>query len=58
VRFGHQEVRFVANRPRAPASVELIADVPLRTRYARIGRCEIRLRGIPAEAEAMEPTPA
>ena len=49
LRFGPQEVRFVTNRPRAPASVELAADVPLRTRYARIGRCEIRLRGIPGE---------
>jgi hypothetical protein len=58
VRFGPHEVRFVADRPRAPATVELITDVPLRTRFLRIGRCEVRLRGAPRETEQLEPTPA
>jgi hypothetical protein len=45
VRFGEQEARFVAARERGPALVDLVADVPLRTKVARIGDCEIRLRG-------------
>ena len=48
IRLGHQEARFVAGRPRSPALVDVLADVPLRTRTARIGDCEIRLRGLPA----------
>jgi hypothetical protein len=45
VRLGGQEVRFVAARPGSPAVVDVVADVPLRTRLTRVGDCEIRLRG-------------
>ncbi len=48
VRLGPQETRFTAGKPRSPALVDLLADVPLRTRTARVGDCEIRLRGLPA----------
>jgi hypothetical protein len=49
VRLGSTDARFVVERPRGAALVELVADVPLRTRVARIGDCEIRLRGLPVE---------
>jgi hypothetical protein len=52
VRLGTQEVRFVAARPGPDAVVDIEVDVPLRTRVARIGGCEIRLRGRPADAGA------
>jgi hypothetical protein len=45
VRLGGQEVRFVASRPGSPAVVDVVADIPLRTRVMRVGDCEIRLRG-------------
>jgi hypothetical protein len=47
VRLGPHEVRFVATAARSPAVVDLMADVPLRTKTARIGTCEIRVRGVP-----------
>lgn len=50
VRLGDQEVRFLVTRGRSPASIDLLADVPLRTRTGRIGDCEIRLRGMAAAA--------
>ncbi len=46
VRLGQQEVRFTATPPRSPAVVDVLADVPLRARTARVGDCEIRLRGL------------
>ena len=46
VRLGAQEVRFAAARQGSPAVVDLIAGVPLRTRTARIGDCDIRVRGL------------
>lgn len=52
VRFGEQEARFVTSRPGSPAVVDIVVDVPLRTRLARIGDCDIRLRGTPAPAGA------
>ena len=52
VRLGGQEARFVVARPGAPTLVEVVADVPLRTRVTRVGDCEIRLRGRPAEVGA------
>jgi catechol 2,3-dioxygenase-like lactoylglutathione lyase family enzyme len=53
VRLGPHEVRFVTARPgSAAAVVDVVADVPLRTRVARVGDCEIRLRGQPAVAVA------
>jgi len=52
VRFGAQEVRFVTSRPGSPAVVDIVVGVPLRTRLARVGGCEIRLRGTPAPAGA------
>jgi hypothetical protein len=55
VRFGAQEARFAASRPRPGDLVELLADVPLRTKVTRVGDCEIRLRGLPLEAV---PSPA
>jgi hypothetical protein len=48
VRLGHQETRFAVARQRSPAIVDVLADVPLRTRTARVGDCEIRVRGLPA----------
>jgi hypothetical protein len=52
VRFGDQEARFVAADPAVPADaglVDLVADIPLRTRVTGIGDCRIRLRGTRAE---------
>jgi len=50
VLLGHQEVRFVAALPRAAAIIDVVADVPLRTRVAWLGDCDIRLRGTPVAA--------
>ena len=50
VRLGPHEARLVVDRPRGPAGIDLLADVPLRTRVTRIGDCDIRLRGLPVEA--------
>jgi hypothetical protein len=52
LRIGVQEIRFVASLPRGTAVVDVVADVALRTRVARVGNCEIRLRGFPADAGA------
>jgi hypothetical protein len=52
VRFGAQEVRFVASRPGSPAVVDVVVDVPLRTRVVRVGDCDIRLRGTAAPVGA------
>lgn len=56
VRLGHQEARFVTSRPRGGAVVDVVADVPLRTRVTRIGDCEIRLRGMLAAGD-LQPEP-
>jgi len=48
--LGPQEVRFVLDRPGPRAVVDLIADVPLRTRVARVGDCNVRIRGLAAAA--------
>ena len=50
VRLAAHEVRLVVERPRGAAGIDLLADVPLRTRVARIGDCDIRLRGVPVAA--------
>jgi hypothetical protein len=52
VRFADHEVRFVVSRPGSPAVVDVVADLPLRTRVARVGDCDIRLRGSPAAVGA------
>jgi hypothetical protein len=52
VRLGAHEVRFVASRPGSPAVVDVVADLPLRTRVAHVGDCDIRLRGTPVAAGA------
>jgi hypothetical protein len=52
VRLAAQEVRFVAARPGSPAVIDVVVDVPLRTRVARVGDCDIRLRGVSAPAGA------
>jgi catechol 2,3-dioxygenase-like lactoylglutathione lyase family enzyme len=52
IRLGEHEVRFVASRPGPGAIVDVVADVPLRTRVARVGDCEIRVRGRPAAVGA------
>ena len=44
---GH-EVRFAAREDRPAALIDLVADVPLRTRTTQIGDCRIRLRGTAA----------
>lgn len=54
VRLGGHEVRFVASRPTpAAAVVDIVGDVPLRTRVVRVGNCDLRLRGT-ASAEGEE----
>jgi Glyoxalase-like domain len=57
VRLGPHEARFVVPgpRPRPGPIVDLVADVPLRTRVTRIGDCTIRLRG--AAVALVEPDP-
>jgi hypothetical protein len=55
VRIASHEARFVVERPRGAAGIDLLADVPLRTRVARVGDCDIRLRGLPVE---VVPTPS
>ncbi|MBA2720221.1 MAG: VOC family protein [Chloroflexi bacterium] len=52
VRFAAHEVRFVATRTGSPAVVDVVADVPLRTRVGRVGDCDIRLRGTPTPVGA------
>lgn len=56
VRLGAQEARFVAAEPSVAAHVDLVADVPLRTRLFKFGADAIRLRGSPAVAPP-EPDP-
>lgn len=51
VRLGSQEVRIVAQRARPGPIVDVVADVPIRTRVIRIGDCEVRLRGTAAAEE-------
>jgi hypothetical protein len=51
-RIGAQEIRLVASRPGAAAVVDLVVDVPVRTRVARVGDCDIRVRGTPTPAGA------
>lgn len=52
VRFGAQEIRFVASRQGSPAVVDIVVDIPLRTRVARVGDCDIRVRGTLASVGA------
>jgi len=49
VAVGPHEARFVAERPRGAAGVDLVTDVSIRTRVARVGDCDIRLRGVSLE---------
>jgi hypothetical protein len=49
VRIAAHEVRFIVERPRGTAGIDLLADVPLRTRAVRLGDCDIRLRGAAVE---------
>ena len=55
VRIAAHEARFVVERGRGAAGIDLLADVPLRTRLARVADCDVRLRGVPVEAV---PTPS
>ena len=57
VRLGPHEARFVVPgvRPRSGPIVDLVADVPLRTRVTRIGDCTVRIRG--AAVTLLEPDP-
>jgi hypothetical protein len=60
VRLGPHEVRLAVPPGRTGGLVDLVVDVPIRTRTARIGDCQIRLRGTPREAVASphpEPPP-
>jgi hypothetical protein len=52
VRLGAHEARFVASRPTSAAVVDVVGDVPLRTRVARVGDCDVRLRGSAGAARA------
>jgi hypothetical protein len=49
--LGEQEVRFVASRPSSTAGIDLVTDVVMRTRTARIGDSDIRLRGAAPRAD-------
>ena len=53
VHVGPHAVRLLAQRPRGPAGIELIAETALRRRTARIGDCEIRLGGLPPKPVAV-----
>jgi hypothetical protein len=53
VHVGRHSVRLLADRPRGPAAVELVADVEMRRRTMRIGDCEIRLGGLPPRPVAV-----
>ena len=55
VRVGLQEARFVVSPARSPAVVDVVAEVPVRTRVTRIGDCEIRLRGMAVAVVADDP---
>ncbi|MEO5940053.1 MAG: VOC family protein [Candidatus Limnocylindrales bacterium] len=55
VRFADHQARFVPVRPRGSTLVDVVADVPLRTRVAWVGDCAIRLRGTAGEDAAAEP---
>ncbi|HET7472026.1 MAG TPA: VOC family protein [Candidatus Limnocylindrales bacterium] len=60
IRFGPHEARLAVPAVRTGALVDLVVDVPIRTRTARIGDCQIRLRGTPREVGASphpEPSP-
>jgi hypothetical protein len=48
VRLAAHEVRLVARDDDPAALVDLVADVPLRTRTIQVGDCRIRLRGTAA----------
>jgi hypothetical protein len=50
VRLGPHEARFVVPRPRSGPIVDIVADVPLRTRVMRVGDCSLRIRGTPIAA--------
>ena len=50
VRLGGHDARFAGSHPRSAALVELLADVPLRTRVLRLGDTDLRLRGLAAVA--------
>jgi glyoxalase-like protein len=52
VRLGPHDVRFVDARPSSTAVVDLVGDVPLRTRVVRVGDCDLRLRGTALERGA------
>lgn len=53
VHVGPHAVRLLAERPRGPAAVELIADLDLRRKTARLGDCEIRIGGLPPKPVAV-----
>lgn len=52
VHVGKHVVRFLASRPRGPAGVELVADIPIRRRSITIGDFEVRLGGLPPKPAA------
>ena len=59
LRFGPHEARFAIPAVRTGASLDIVVDVPIRTRTTRIGDCAIRLRGTPREVGAApHPEPA
>jgi catechol 2,3-dioxygenase-like lactoylglutathione lyase family enzyme len=58
IHLGPHEARFVVPRPRPGPIVDLVADVPLRTRVMRIGDCMLRIRGMPVPMAELNPGPA
>ncbi|HEX3428584.1 MAG TPA: VOC family protein [Candidatus Limnocylindrales bacterium] len=55
VRLADHEVRFVTSRPGSDAVVDVVVDVPLRTRVAAIGDCSIRVRGLAEPVNVRRP---
>jgi hypothetical protein len=47
VRLGPHEARFLVPRERPGPTIDIVADVPLRTRVLRVGDCSLRIRGTP-----------
>jgi hypothetical protein len=55
IHLGPHEARFVLPRPRPGPIVDLVADMPFRTRVMRVGDCTLRIRAIPVSMA--EPNP-
>ena len=52
IRLAGHEVRLSATEDGPAALIDLVADIPLRTRIAQLRDCRIRLRGLPGDGAA------